>query len=90
MQLKHDRLAWIQHPNLSFYKLDITDRQQLITLFAEHSFDRVIHLAAQAGVRYSIDFPETYVETNVGGFFQLLECCRQFKTPHLLYAYKRF
>lgn len=86
VQLKHDRLAWIQHPNLSFYKLDITDRQQLITLFAEHSFDRVIHLAAQAGVRYSIDFPETYVETNVGGFFQLLECCRQFKTPHLLYA----
>lgn len=86
VQLKHDRLAWIQHPNFSFYKLDITDRQQLITLFAEHSFDRVIHLAAQAGVRYSIDFPETYVETNVGGFFQLLECCRQFKTPHLLYA----
>ena len=86
VQLKYDRLAWIQHPNFTFYKIDITDRQQLITLFSKHPFDRVIHLAAQAGVRYSIEFPETYVETNVGGFFQLLECCKQFKIPHLLYA----
>jgi UDP-glucuronate 4-epimerase len=69
-----------------FIKMDIADRDAMVKLFAEPRFDRVIHLAAQAGVRYSITNPHSYVESNLVGFVNILEGCRQQKTPHLLYA----
>ncbi len=72
--------------NFSFIKLDISDRVAIDTLFAQHQFDYVIHLAAQAGVRYSIDNPHAYVQSNLVGFLNILEACRQQKVKHLVYA----
>nr|WP_010131768.1 NAD-dependent epimerase [Microbulbifer agarilyticus] len=69
-----------------FERANIADRAALDAIFSEHEFDRVIHLAAQAGVRHSIEHPESYVESNLVGFSNLLEVCRQAKTPHLSYA----
>jgi len=86
IRLKQDRLVWIAHPHFEFIQADIADRQTMVHLFSNHNFERVIHLAAQAGVRYSIDYPELYVQTNVVGFSTILECCRTFQTPHFLYA----
>ncbi len=76
----------IKYPNYSFQKLDITDEQGLDQLFAEQKFDKVIHLAAQAGVRYSIENPKSYIQANVVGFINILENCRQHKVQHLVYA----
>lgn len=64
----------------------LADRNAVDRLFTEHSFDRVIHLAAQAGVRYSIEQPRAYVESNIVGFTNILEACRAAKVPHLTYA----
>lgn len=69
-----------------FIRMDIADRPAMAALFAENPFDRVIHLAAQAGVRYSIENPQTYVDSNLVGFVNVLEGCRQQKTAHLIYA----
>jgi UDP-glucuronate 4-epimerase len=66
--------------------LDITDREGVRALFDGAKFDRVIHLAAQAGVRHSIDDPELYVDTNVAGFLNILEGCRRSSVSHLIYA----
>src|SRR5688572_18671213 len=75
--LKHARLAQLQkHPNFRFVKLDLRDKAGRAELFALEKFQRVIHLAAQAGVRYSIDFPHTYVDSNVTGTLNVLEGCR--------------
>lgn len=70
----------------SFHQADLADRSTLETCFSRHRFDRVIHLAAQAGVRYSLQNPYTYVESNVVAFVNLLEACRAANTPHLTYA----
>ncbi|PSR52811.1 hypothetical protein AHMF7605_04370 [Adhaeribacter arboris] len=72
--------------NVSFIKLDITDEPALTTLFQENSFDVVIHLAAQAGVRHSLKDPQSYVASNLVGFANILEGCRNFKIKHLLFA----
>lgn len=72
--------------NYSFIKLDLEDRQAINTLFAEEKFDRVCHLAAQAGVRYSIINPHAYINSNITGFLNILEACRNFGTSHLAYA----
>lgn len=72
--------------NFSFIKLDLGDYPSLSSLFAEHSFDVVINLAAQAGVRYSIENPKLYVDSNINGFFTILELCRQFSIRNLIYA----
>ena len=64
----------------------LEDAQALQTLFATHAFDRVVNLAAQAGVRYSLLHPEAYVQSNLVGFANILECCRNARTPHLTYA----
>lgn len=72
--------------HLRFEKLDIQDTTGLETLFATHGVDRVIHLAAQAGVRYSLENPRAYVESNVLGFLNVLECCKENKVRHLVYA----
>ncbi|QKX16166.1 NAD-dependent epimerase [Microbulbifer sp. YPW1] len=69
-----------------FVRANIADKPALDALFERHKFDRVIHLAAQAGVRHSIEHPESYVESNLVGFSNLLETCRHAETPHLTYA----
>lgn len=74
------------YPNLSFMRMDITDRDLLPSLFASQHFDYVINLAAQAGVRYSIKNPWAYVESNINGFLNILECCRHNSVKHLVYA----
>ncbi|MDX2258196.1 MAG: NAD-dependent epimerase [Hyphomicrobiaceae bacterium] len=67
-------------------RADIAGPDVLASLFSEHRFDRVIHLAAQAGVRHSLEAPRDYVQSNLVGFVELLECCRHAATPHLTYA----
>jgi UDP-glucuronate 4-epimerase len=78
--------ASTRYPNLSFVRLGLEDRSGMEALFARRYFDRVCNLAAQAGVRYSIENPRAYVESNVVGFLNVLECCRSAKAPHLVYA----
>jgi len=70
----------------SFIRADLADEAQVKACFAEHRFDRVIHLAAQAGVRHSIDHPHDYVRSNLTAFTNILEACRHSGTPHLTYA----
>ena len=74
------------NPSFSFIKMDITDRISLERLFSDSGFEIVINLAAQAGVRYSIENPYAYVESNLVGFLNLLECCRNHPVKHLIYA----
>ena len=69
-----------------FIQADLADRQAVEACFAEHRFDRVVHLAAQAGVRYSLENPRAYVESNIVAFTNILEACRYAATPHLTYA----
>ena len=69
-----------------FSQLDLCNKVKLVKLFRKEKFDKVINLAAQAGVRFSIENPMAYVESNVVGFTNLLECCKEFKIKHLLYA----
>lgn len=87
VKLKHDRLAILQnHQSFTFIKGDLADRSAVEKMFAEHRFDRVINLAAQAGVRYSIENPHAYIEANIVGFMNILEACRHNKVAHLVYA----
>lgn len=86
-QLKIDRLARLEgHPGFRFEKLDVADREGLPALFARERFDRVVHLAAQAGVRYSLIDPLAYVDSNLVGFTNILEGCRHHGVQHLVYA----
>nr|WP_025532727.1 NAD-dependent epimerase [Vibrio parahaemolyticus] len=84
--LKHARLAKIAHPLFRFICMDIADRAAIAQLFERESFDRVIHLAAQAGVRYSLENPNAYADSNLIGHLNILEGCRQTKVKHLVYA----
>ncbi|RDV36868.1 NAD-dependent epimerase [Bradymonadaceae bacterium TMQ3] len=85
--LKLARLERLQtHPNFSFEKLELADRQGVAALFKAHDFDRVVHLAAQAGVRYSLENPHAYIDSNIVAFTNILEGCRHQQTPHLVYA----
>lgn len=86
VSLKQDRLTRIQHPGFTFVELDLANRDGMAALFAEQKFDRVIHLAAQAGVRYSIDNPMAYADSNLVGHLTVLEGCRHHKIEHLVYA----
>ncbi|WP_339839782.1 NAD-dependent epimerase [uncultured Maribacter sp.] len=74
------------HTHFSFIRLALEDRKNLPQLFEAQAFDKVCNLAAQAGVRYSLENPETYVDSNLVGFLNILECCRNFKIKHLVYA----
>jgi UDP-glucuronate 4-epimerase len=86
-QLKLDRLARLQpQAGFRFVKLDVADREGMATLFAAEGFDRVVHLAAQAGVRYSLVNPQAYIDSNVVGFTNILEGCRHHRVQHLAYA----
>jgi UDP-glucuronate 4-epimerase len=85
--LKRARLEQLRpYPKFGFEKLDIADAPALEALFAAHPFDCVLHLAAQAGVRFSLENPMAYVTSNVAGFLNILEGCRKAKTAHLVYA----
>ncbi|MCQ8227894.1 MULTISPECIES: NAD-dependent epimerase [Pantoea] len=87
VSLKQARLDQnTQYPDFIFLKMDLADRQAISSLFAEHAFERVIHLGAQAGVRYSIENPHAYAEANLIGHLNILEGCRHHKIGHLLYA----
>ena len=86
VQLKKDRLAQLGHPKFSFHRLDIADGPALERLFDEKTPQAVLHLAAQAGVRHSLENPGVYIQTNVVGFANLLECCRRHRPEHLVYA----
>jgi UDP-glucuronate 4-epimerase len=86
-KLKDARLAELaKYKGFQFVKLDLADRAGIAALFLKFQFEQVAHLAAQAGVRYSMDHPSEYIESNLVGFFNILECCRQHKCRHLLYA----
>ncbi|KAE8177965.1 NAD-dependent epimerase [Photobacterium carnosum] len=86
VNLKLARLKRIEHVNFEFIKLDLADREGMAELFKVQQFDRVINLAAQAGVRYSIDNPLAYADSNLIGFVNVLEGCRYNKVKHLIYA----
>jgi UDP-glucuronate 4-epimerase len=74
------------YPNYRFIKLDLTDKTHLMSLFDELRPDIVVNLAAQAGVRYSLENPDAYIQSNIAGFLNLLECCRHYPVKHLVYA----
>jgi UDP-glucuronate 4-epimerase len=86
VSLKRARLDAIRQPDFEFRLLDICERDAINALFAEQKFDAVVHLAAQAGVRYSLINPHKYVDTNVAGFLNVLEACRGNPVRHLVYA----
>ena len=87
VSLKESRLALLQGlPGFRFVHMDVADRAGIAQLFAEEGFDRVIHLAAQAGVRYSLKNPHAYADSNLIGFVNILEGCRHSQVAHLVYA----
>lgn len=87
VSLKEDRLKRLSpHAGFRFVKMDVADRQGMAQLFVDEQFDRVIHLAAQAGVRYSLQNPHAYIDSNIVGFMNVLEACRHNKVQHLVYA----
>ncbi|MGI2216177.1 NAD-dependent epimerase [Shewanella baltica] len=86
VNLKCARLKRIEHNNFRLVELDIADRESVKQLFESEIFDRVIHLAAQAGVRYSIENPHAYADSNLVGHLNILEGCRHTKVKHLVYA----
>jgi len=75
-----------KYPNYKFIKIDLADREKLDQLFTAQKFDKVINLAAQAGVRYSLENPQAYIDANITGFLNILECCRFHNIKHLVYA----
>lgn len=87
VSLKQSRLDRLTpHANFRFHKGDVADRECIDKLFSAEKFDRVIHLAAQAGVRYSLQNPHAYIDSNVVGFMNILEACRHNQIGHLVYA----
>lgn len=87
VELKKDRLKILEKENnFTFIKADISHRQEIKEIFSKNRFDYVVNLAAQAGVRYSIENPESYIDSNMVGFGNILEGCRHSKVKHLVYA----
>lgn len=87
MNLKITRLSLLEGKvNFTFHKIDISDKSALEVLFKENKIDYVINLAAQAGVRYSIENPDVYIQSNIIGFYNILELCRHYPVKHLVYA----
>lgn len=86
-QLKQDRLRLLEpHAEFTFEKAALEDQDVISRVFAQHKFDSVINLAAQAGVRYSLENPHAYVDSNIVGFLNILEECRRHEIGHLVYA----
>jgi len=87
VSLKQARLEQLQHySHFTFERLDLFDRDRMLDLFSHHQFQNVIHLAAQAGVRYSLENPFAYSDSNLSGFLNLLEGCRRMGVKHLVFA----
>lgn len=86
VSLKENRLKRLDNSNFKFIKMDLADANSMQALFEREHFDGVVHLGAQAGVRYSLQNPQAYIDSNVTGFLNVLECCRKFPVPHLVYA----
>ncbi len=87
VNLKKARLCKLEGiPEFTFHKLDLADREEVKSLFAENNFDCVVNLAAQAGVRYSLVNPRAYIDCNIVGFLNILEGCRHNDIKHLVYA----
>ncbi|MCF6318867.1 MAG: NAD-dependent epimerase [Proteobacteria bacterium] len=86
VNLKHSRLKKITHENFNFVQVDIADKDTIDKLFKKYSIYKVINLAAQAGVRYSIENPWSYLNSNLTGFLSIIEACRHNKVQHLVYA----
>jgi nucleoside-diphosphate-sugar epimerase len=86
VSLKEARLKMLDNKNFEFVKGDISDKAFIDNLFKEYKFDIVVNLAAQAGVRYSIDHPDVYIWSNIIGFYNILEACRYNPVKHLVYA----
>ena len=85
--LKENRLSILKsYKNFSFYKRDLINKDHLNDLFQKYSFTKVIHLAAQAGVRYSLSHPKAYIDSNIHGFFNIIEMCRKYEIDHLIFA----
>lgn len=84
--LKEARLARIPKEHFEFIKCSLSDRETLLELFRQKNFDIVVNLAAQAGVRYSLENPQSYVDSNITGFLNILECARAYPPRHLVYA----
>ncbi len=87
VNLKRDRCKILkQNKNFRFLKLDLVNKKKLQELFDNERFDYVINLAAQAGVRYSLENPQAYIDSNINGFLNILECCRHSNIKHLIFA----
>ncbi|MEB7598155.1 NAD-dependent epimerase [Raoultella terrigena] len=86
VSLKYARLSQLECVDFNFHKIELSDRESIALIFADEKFDRVIHLAAQAGVRYSLENPHAYADSNLIGYLNILEGCRHNKVEHLLYA----
>lgn len=87
VSLKYARLNRLKkHPSFQFHQLDLADRDRILNLFHEQRFERVVNLAAQAGVRYSLENPYPYIDSNLVGFTHVLEGCRQTEVEHLVFA----
>ena len=87
VSLKESRLKQLRDDDaFTFVKGDLADKEALMTLFERYHFDKVVNLAAQAGVRYSIENPDAYINSNIIGFYNILECCRHYPVKHLVFA----
>ncbi|WP_068776170.1 NAD-dependent epimerase [Paenibacillus sp. FJAT-26967] len=86
VQLKRDRLKWLQSENFKFHELGLENGTELNAVFEQYNPRIVINLAAQAGVRYSLENPSAYISSNITGFTNILEACRHYKVDHLIYA----
>jgi UDP-glucuronate 4-epimerase len=87
VKLKFDRLDQLKrHDRFQFHKVDLADKYKLDAIFSETAFDVIVNLAAQAGVRYSLENPQAYVNSNIVGFVNILECCRDHRVQHLVFA----
>ena len=87
VQLKESRLKQLEgNENFGFFKADIGDPKSIMDLFSRERFDAVLHIAAQAGVRYSLINPQAYIDSNITGFLNILEGCRHHPVQHLVFA----
>jgi UDP-glucuronate 4-epimerase len=86
IKLKKDRLFNLKSANFKFYKISILNKKKLNKIFLDNNIQYVFHLAAQAGVRFSLKKPSLYLKNNIEGFLNILESCREFKIKHLIYA----
>ena len=84
--IEGDIVKSYEYANLRFVRMDLCDKEGIDSLFKKEGFDKVMNLAAQAGVRYSITNPYSYIKSNIEGFFNILEACRNFKVGHLVFA----